>query len=111
MSVVGIDFGNEACVVAVARRSKIEVLQNQVPTALSFFFSLSPRPPQVGNRKTWNMVGFSAEQRIIGDDAKAQQMQNAANTLLYQKRFLGKSLIERRKSRGIGAEVDTPNRN
>jgi len=72
MSVVGIDFGNESCKVAVARRKAIDVLQNEV-----------------GNRKTASYVGFSDRQRLIGDEAAAQAMSNSANTFFCLKRFLG----------------------
>lgn len=74
MSVVGIDFGSESSKVAVARRKAIDVLQNEV-----------------GNRKTASFVGFHDRQRLIGDEAAAQSMGNAANTFFCMKRFLGVS--------------------
>lgn len=71
MSVVGIDFGNTSCIVAVARRGVIDTLQNEV-----------------GNRKTASLVGFQS-QRFIGDPATAQLSSNYKNTIVNCKRFLG----------------------
>lgn len=72
MSVVGFDFGNHKCVVAVARRRGIDVLQNEV-----------------GHRSTPSVVAFAGPQRFIGGEAQAQQMKNAANTITNLKRLFG----------------------
>lgn len=72
MSVVGLDFGNTSCVIAVARRGVIDTLQNEV-----------------GNRKTASLVAYQ-DQRYIGDSASAQASSNYKNTFSYIKRFLGK---------------------
>jgi len=77
MSVVGLDFGNESCLIAVARRRVIDVLQNLA-----------------GNRKTPTMVGFQGKQRIMGDDAAAQYMTNYKNTIRCIKRLLGRQFDE-----------------
>lgn len=73
MSVVGFDIGNDRCVVAVARRRGIDVLQNDV-----------------GNRKTASLVAFSGRQRMIGDAATGQMSGNVKNTLFNFKRLLGR---------------------
>lgn len=73
MSVVGFDFGAESCVIAVARRRGIDVLQNDL-----------------GKRKTASFVAFSDAQRLIGDEGGAQYMSNYKNTFCYMKRFLGR---------------------
>jgi len=77
MSVVGFDFGNESCVIAVARRRGIDVLQNEV-----------------GNRRTRCMVGYSGKQRLIGDEAVSQYTSNYKNTVTDFKRFLGRKMTD-----------------
>jgi heat shock protein 4 len=77
MSVVGFDIGNESCLIAVARRRVIDVLQNQS-----------------GHRKTPTMVGFQGKQRLMGDDAAAQYMTNFKNTIRCIKRILGRKFDE-----------------
>lgn len=73
MSVVGFDFGSESCVVAVARRARIDVVQNEI-----------------GARKTATFVAFADNHRLIGDEASAQFMSNYKNTFKSFKRFLGR---------------------
>ena len=75
MSVVGFDFGNHKCVVAVARRRGIDVLQNEV-----------------GSRSTPSAVAFSGKSRLIGAEAVAQQMSNPKNTVNNIKRLVGRRL-------------------
>lgn len=77
MSVVGFDFGNETCVIAVARRRGIEVLQNEV-----------------GNRRTSTMVAFNNAQRLIGDEAVSQYSSNYKNTITEFKRFVGRKMTD-----------------
>ena len=74
MSVVGFDFGSETCVVAVARRRGIDVIQNDV-----------------GKRKTETVVSLVGNQRLMGTEAHAKAMSNYKNTFIYTKRFLGRS--------------------
>lgn len=73
MSVSAFDFGNETCVIAVARRRVVDVLQNLQ-----------------GRRKTQSAVGFQGKVRQIGDDAMSQYMNNYKNTVRYMKRLLGR---------------------
>jgi len=73
MSVVGIDFGTEACVVAVARRRVIECLQNSH-----------------GYRKTPSAVAYGGKQRLVGNDALMQWLNNYSNTVVGMKRLLGR---------------------
>ena len=72
MSVVGFDFGNQTCKIGVARRRGIDVLQNEV-----------------GHRSTPTQVGYSGKQRLIGNEASAQQMSNSKNTIQNIKCILG----------------------
>ncbi|XP_017844075.2 heat shock 70 kDa protein 4 isoform X1 [Drosophila busckii] len=73
MSVIGIDFGNEGCLVAAARSGGIETLAND--------YSL---------RATPSCVAFDGKKRIIGVAAKNQQVTNMKNTVGGFKRLLGR---------------------
>lgn len=75
MSVIGIDFGNESCYVAVARAGGIETIAND--------YSL---------RATPSCVAFSPRNRIIGVAAKNQMVTNMKNTVHSFKRLLGRSI-------------------
>ena len=77
MSVVGFDFGSEYCVIAVARRRGIEVLQNEV-----------------GNRRTTAMVAFSNKQRLLGDEAVSMYSSNYKNSVTDFKRFAGRKMSD-----------------
>lgn len=73
MSVIGIDFGNENCYVAVARAGGIETIAND--------YSL---------RSTPSCVAFSGKNRILGVAAKSQMVTNVKNTIHGFKRLLGR---------------------
>ncbi|XP_015116865.1 97 kDa heat shock protein isoform X2 [Diachasma alloeum] len=73
MSVIGIDFGNESCYVAVARAGGIETIAND--------YSL---------RSTPSWVAFSGKNRILGVAAKNQMVTNMKNTIFGFKRLLGR---------------------
>ncbi|KAJ8667135.1 hypothetical protein QAD02_008797 [Eretmocerus hayati] len=73
MSVIGIDFGNDNCYVAVARAGGIETIAND--------YSL---------RGTPSCVAFSAKNRILGVAAKNQTVTNMKNTIYGFKRLLGR---------------------
>lgn len=73
MSVIGIDFGNETCYVAVARAGGIETIAND--------YSL---------RGTPSCVAFSGKNRILGVAAKNQMVTNMKNTIYGFKRLLGR---------------------
>lgn len=75
MSVIGIDFGNESCYVAVARAGGIETIAND--------YSL---------RATPSCVAFSSRNRIIGVAAKNQMVTNMKNTIHGFKRLLGRTI-------------------
>nr|UTH79107.1 heat shock protein 70-4 [Protohermes costalis] len=75
MSVIGIDFGNESCYVAVAKAGGIETIAND--------YSL---------RGTPSCVAFAQKNRILGVAAKNQQVTNMKNTVYNFKRLLGRSV-------------------
>lgn len=72
-SVVGIDLGNTSAVVCIARNQKLETLVNEE-----------------GSRRTESLISFRDGQRLIGNKAKPEEINNFANTLSYYKRFLGR---------------------
>ncbi|CAB0036320.1 unnamed protein product [Trichogramma brassicae] len=73
MSVIGIDFGNDNCYIAVARAGGIETIAND--------YSL---------RGTPSCVAFSGKNRILGVAAKNQMVTNMKNTVYGFKRLLGR---------------------
>ncbi|XP_055592925.1 heat shock 70 kDa protein 4L isoform X2 [Uranotaenia lowii] len=103
MSVIGIDFGNESCYVAVAKAGGIETIAND--------YSL---------RATPSCVAFAGRNRVLGVAAKNQQVTNMNNTIGGFKRLLGRKYndphvqnelrmipykVEPRSDGGIGIRV------
>ncbi|XP_021184661.2 97 kDa heat shock protein isoform X2 [Helicoverpa armigera] len=104
MSVIGIDFGNESCYIAVAKAGGIETIAND--------YSL---------RGTPSCVAFSSKNRILGVAAKNQMVTNMKNTVFGFKRLLGRKFsdpyvqkelkyfpfkVEQRPDDGIGIRVN-----
>ncbi|XP_013175136.1 PREDICTED: 97 kDa heat shock protein isoform X1 [Papilio xuthus] len=104
MSVIGIDFGNESCYIAVAKAGGIETIAND--------YSL---------RGTPSCVAFSPKNRILGVAAKNQMVTNMKNTVFGFKRLLGRKFsdphvqkelkhfpfkVEQRGDGGIGIRVN-----
>ncbi|XP_013185652.1 97 kDa heat shock protein isoform X3 [Amyelois transitella] len=104
MSVIGIDFGNESCYIAVAKAGGIETIAND--------YSL---------RGTPSCVAFSPKNRILGVAAKNQMVTNMKNTVFGFKRLLGRKFsdplvqkelkhfpfkVEQRPDGGIGIRVN-----
>lgn len=77
MSVVGIDFGNSSCVIAVAQKGGIDVITNDV-----------------SNRQTPCMVAFGERERYLGESASTQHLRNIKNTINNFKRLLGRKYDE-----------------
>ncbi|KAJ9087059.1 adenyl-nucleotide exchange factor sse1 [Entomophthora muscae] len=63
MSVVGIDLGNLASYIAVARNRGIDVIANEV-----------------SNRDTPSLVSFGPKQRSLGEPAKTQRPRSVSST-------------------------------
>ncbi|XP_041973071.1 heat shock 70 kDa protein 4 isoform X2 [Aricia agestis] len=104
MSVIGIDFGNESCYIAVAKAGGIETIAND--------YSLRGTPA---------CVAFSQKNRILGVAAKNQMVTNMKNTVFGFKRLLGRKFsdphvqkelkhlpfkVEQRPDGGIGIRVN-----
>lgn len=95
MSVIGIDFGDESCYIAVARQGGIETLDND--------YSL---------RATPSCVAFTGKNRIMGVAAKTQAATNMRNTVMHFKHFIGKKYRDPVVQREVGKlpyeVVETP---
>ncbi|KZV28529.1 heat shock 70 kDa protein 14-like [Dorcoceras hygrometricum] len=73
MSAVGFDFGNDNCVVAVARQTDIEIVLNDESEC-----------------ETPSIVSFGVRQRYIGTAGAAASLSNPTNTISQIKRLLGR---------------------
>lgn len=73
MSVVGLDVGNENCIVGVARQRGIDVVLNDE-----------------SKRETPAMVSFGEKQRFVGVAGAASAMMNPRNTISQIKRLVGR---------------------
>lgn len=77
MSVVGFDFGNESCIVAVARQRGIDVVLNDE-----------------SKRETPAIVCFGDKQRFIGTAGAASTMMNPKNSISQIKRLIGREFSD-----------------
>ncbi|PKI47836.1 hypothetical protein CRG98_031797 [Punica granatum] len=77
MSVVGFDFGNESCIVAVARQRGIDVVLNDE-----------------SKRETPAIVCFGEKQRFIGTAGAASTMMNPKNAISQIKRLIGRKFSD-----------------
>ncbi|KAE9616148.1 hypothetical protein Lal_00017243 [Lupinus albus] len=84
MSVVGFDFGNESCIVAVARQRGIDVVLNDE-----------------SKRETPAIVCFGDKQRFIGTAGAASTMMNPNNSISQIKRLIGKQFSDTELQRDI----------
>ncbi|XP_013790066.1 heat shock 70 kDa protein 4-like [Limulus polyphemus] len=75
MSVIGIDFGNENCYIAVARAGGIETIANEY-----------------SQRVTPSYVAYGENNRDLGVSAKNKQVTNIKNTVFGFKRLIGRKL-------------------
>ncbi|KAI4325286.1 hypothetical protein MLD38_030698 [Melastoma candidum] len=77
MSVVGFDFGNESCIVAVARQRGIDVVLNDE-----------------SKRETPAIVCFGEKQRFVGTAGAASTMMNPKNSISQIKRLIGRKFSD-----------------
>lgn len=75
MSVIGFDFGNENCFIAVARAGGIETIANEY-----------------SQRVTPSYVAFGEKTRDLGVSAKNKQVTNLRNTVFGFKRLQGRKM-------------------
>eukprot|EP01012_Entosiphon_sulcatum_P024863 TRINITY_DN3012_c0_g1_i1.p2 TRINITY_DN3012_c0_g1~~TRINITY_DN3012_c0_g1_i1.p2 ORF type:complete len:660 (-),score=201.07 TRINITY_DN3012_c0_g1_i1:41-2020(-) len=76
--VVGIDLGTTYSVVGIWQHGQVEILANEL-----------------GNRITPSVVAFTESERLIGDGAKNQIVQNPENTIYAVKRLIGRKFEDK----------------
>ncbi|EGC33927.1 hypothetical protein DICPUDRAFT_153948 [Dictyostelium purpureum] len=75
--IMGIDFGTHYACVGVFKNGRVEICPNQQ-----------------GNRTTPSVVSFVGEDKLVGDEARAQMDRNPQNTIYDVKRILGRKTNE-----------------
>lgn len=73
MSVIGVDFGNESCVIGMASRGGIDIILNEN-----------------SNRRNPSMVSFQGKERFMGEGALSISRSNYRNTARELKRIIGR---------------------
>ena len=81
--IIGIDLGTT--------NSCVAVMEGGEPTVIT-----SPE----GGRTTPSVIGFTKEERLVGDPAKRQAVTNPKNTIYSIKRFMGRTPAEIKKDIG-----------
>lgn len=71
-AIIGVDLGNENCVIALPRKGGVDVVNNQS-----------------SQRLTPTMVAYDETRRYAGEFARSQQMQNVQGTITNLKRLVG----------------------
>ncbi|EPX74730.1 heat shock protein BiP [Schizosaccharomyces octosporus yFS286] len=83
-TVIGIDLGTTYSCVAVMKNGRVEIIANDQ-----------------GSRITPSYVGFTDEERLVGEAAKNQAPANPENTVFDIKRLIGRKFDEKTMTRDI----------
>eukprot|EP00918_Siedleckia_nematoides_P105070 GHVU01229454.1.p1 GENE.GHVU01229454.1~~GHVU01229454.1.p1 ORF type:complete len:806 (+),score=237.97 GHVU01229454.1:255-2672(+) len=75
MSVIGIDFGTQNCVIATVVKGTVQVVRNDL-----------------SDRLTPTLVGYGPRQRLLGEEAQTQLKSNFRNICQNMRHMLGRSL-------------------
>jgi len=88
MFVVGFDFGNKNCTIAVAQKGGVDVISNEV-----------------SNRLTPTLVSFGEKERYLGEPALTNHLRNIKNTITNIKRYIGKDFNDEQVQKEIKSEM------
>lgn len=76
--VIGIDLGTTYSCVGIFKNGQVEIIPNEL-----------------GNRITPSVVAFTDEERLIGESAKNQAVNNPSRTLYDVKRLIGRKYTDK----------------
>ncbi|KAF2076744.1 hypothetical protein CYY_001933 [Polysphondylium violaceum] len=88
MFVVGFDFGNKNCTIAVAQKGGVDVISNEV-----------------SNRLTPTLVSFGEKERYLGEPALTNHLRNIRNTITNIKRYIGKEFNDEQVQKELKSEM------